>query len=297
MTAKVLRIGVNPIGWSNDDLPELGADISLQRCLSEAKESGYQGIELGHKFPREAEPLQAELAPYDLQLVSGWYSANLLQRSARDELHAMSGHLALLKSMGCEVVIVAEVTGCVHGQRDKGLSNRPVMDEVQWSLFCQRLGELAVAVHEQGMRLAYHHHMGTVIETQPEVERLLAQTRPEVGLLLDTGHLTYAGGAALDVLDIARSRVVHVHCKDVRADVLKRAKAADMSFLDAVVEGVFTVPGDGHVDFESLVPALLASAYQGWLVVEAEQDPAVADPLTYARAGRRHLAGCMAGGG
>lgn len=295
MKTPSLRIGVNPIGWSNDDLRELGADISLQRCLSEARTAGYDGIELGHKFPREAAALRAALAPHALQLVSGWYSMSLLERGARDELSAMSGHLALLCAMGCEVVIVAETTACIHGQRDKPLSSRPVMSEEQWPMYCERLGEVSVALREQGLQLAYHHHMGTVVETQAEIERLLAQTPPEVGLLLDTGHLRYAGGNPMDILNTARERVVHVHCKDVRSAVLEEVKAADTSFLDAVVRGVFTIPGDGDIDFESIIRRLFEHRYAGWLVVEAEQDPAIADPLTCARAGRRHIAGLLAG--
>jgi inosose dehydratase len=253
-----LRVGVNPIGWSNDDLRELGADISLQRCLSEARTG-----------------------------------MNLLERGTRDELSAMSDHLALLSSMNCEVVIVAETTACVHGQRDKPLSSRPVMSEKQWAMFCERLGEVSVALRERGLRLAYHHHMGTVIETQTEIERLLAQTPPEVGLVLDTGHLHYAGGNPLDILDTARERIVHVHCKDVRGAVLKEVRASDTSFLDAVLRGVFTVPGDGDVDFANIIKRLLEHSYAGWLVVEAEQDPAIADPLTCARAGQRHLASLL----
>jgi inosose dehydratase len=291
-----LRIGVNPIGWSNDDMRELGADISLQRCLREAQEAGYEGIELGHKFPRESATLRAALAPYGLQLVSGWYGANLLERDAAHELRAMAQHLDLLASMGCEVVVFAEVTACVHGRRDRALSKRPLLDEAQWTLFCERLGTVARALRQRGMQLAYHHHMGTVIESPAEIERLLAQTPLEVGLLLDTGHLVYAGGRPLDIVNAARERVVHVHCKDVRSAVLARVKAADTSFLDAVVQGVFTVPGDGDIDFDVVVKALLEHGYRGWLVVEAEQDPALADPLTCARAGRRHLASLAAWG-
>jgi inosose dehydratase len=294
MEVNRVRFGINPIGWTNDDLLELGDDTSLETCLAEARQAGYAGVELGRKFPRRATELGPILARHGLTLVSGWYSARLRERSAKAELAAAEEHLALLAGLGCSVVIVAETSGAVHGDRAIPLSRRPRLAEGEWGRFGEALTELAEATAARGLRLAYHHHMGTVVETEAEVDRLMAGTGAAVGLLLDTGHLTYAGG---DVAGVARRhgrRVVHVHCKDVRPAVLAEARRTDRSFLDAVVAGVFTVPGDGAVDYAGLLPILRDAGYAGWLVVEAEQDPAVAHPLTYATLGFRNLASAAA---
>jgi inosose dehydratase len=292
-----VRIGVNPIGWTNDDLLELGGDTSLETCLSEARAAGYAGIELGRKFPRQADVLRPILSRHGLALISGWYSARLLERSPKAELAAAEAHLTLLAEMGCSVVVWAETTGAIHGDRAIPLSRRPRLAAADWPRFGAALTEVAEALRARHLRLAYHHHMGTVVETEAEVDRLMAATGDAVGLLLDTGHLTYASG---DVAGLARrhaTRIVHVHTKDVRAAVLAEARRRDLSFLDAVVAGVFTVPGDGVVDYGGLLPLLRAADYTGWLVVEAEQDPAVAHPLTYARRGFQSLSRTVATAG
>jgi inosose dehydratase len=294
MTATDWPIGINPIGWSNDDLLELGGETPLESCLAEARLAGYAGIELGNKFPRDAHVLRPILARHELRLVSGWYSARLLERSAEAEIVAMAAHEALLRTMGCEVMVFAEVTGCVHGQRGVALSTRPRLSARDWSGFADRLTVVARHLESRGLKLVYHHHMGTAIESADEVDRLMAETGPEVGLLLDTGHLAYAGADAVEVIRRHCARIRHVHCKDVRPAVLARAKADDASFLDAVIDGVFTVPGDGAVDFAAVFAALKAAGYAGWLVVEAEQDPAKAEPLSYARLGRAGIARALA---
>jgi inosose dehydratase len=287
-------IGINPLTWSNDDLPALGGDIPLETCLREAAQAGYAGIELGNKFPRDAEVLRPLLDRHGLRLVSGWYGGELLRRTVREELAAVGHHLALLSALGCEVMVFAE-TG---GKDFTGpLSGRPRLREEDWPRFCGRLNEVAEALRARGVRMAYHHHMGTVIQTGEEIDRLLAGTGEAVGLLLDTGHLAFAGG---DVQATARRharRINHVHCKDVRPDVLEAVLARDASFLDAVPEGVFTVPGDGCIDYVALCATLEAAGYGGWLVVEAEQDPAKAHPLTYARMGYACLSRLVDAGG
>lgn len=285
-----VRIGINPLTWSNDDMPELGADTPLATCLAEAKLAGYTGVELGNKFPRQAGALRPILAQHGLALVSGWYSSRLLERSVIEEITAVNDHLDLLVAMGCKVMVYAEVSGCVHGDKAVPLSRRPVLAEDKWLRFGDQLNAMAEHLAQRGLRLAYHHHMGTVVETAAEIDRLMAVTSPQVGLLLDTGHLTYAGGDPVAVARRHAARIVHVHCKDVRLPVLAAVKARDSSFLNAVLDGVFTVPGDGGVDYAALLPVLKAGGYQGWLVVEAEQDPAKAHPLTYARMGHDNLA-------
>jgi inosose dehydratase len=286
-------LGISPIGWSNNDLPELGGDIPLGTCLAEAREAGFEGIELGHKFPRDPALLQSLLGDHELHLVSGWYSGRLLERSVAEELVAIEPHRALLAAMGCTVLVYAETSGGIAGDRTRPLSSRPSLPEAGWAEFGIRLTELADRLAERGLRLAYHHHMGTVVETTAEIDRLMAATGGSVGLLLDTGHLAFAGADPADIAWRHGPRISHVHCKDVRPGVLARARSADVSFLDAVLDGVFTVPGDGAIDFVAVLGALTAANYCGWLVVEAEQDPAKAPPLVYARRGFAYLSAAL----
>lgn len=284
-----VRLGTNPIAWSNDDLRELGGDTSLETCLKEAAQAGFDGIEMGNKFPRDAAVLGPLLAEHGLALVSGWWSGGLLEHSAEEEMARMRPHLDLLSAMGCSVLIFAETTGAVHGRQDTPLSERPRLAQDDWPRFAERLSEVAARVAEEGLRLAYHHHMGTVIESEAETDMLMERTGDTVGLLLDTGHASFAGADPAAIARRHAGRIAHVHCKDVRAPVLAAVRERDASFLDAVVDGVFTVPGDGAVDFPAVLGALGRSGYGGWLVVEAEQDPEKADPLKYAELGFGNL--------
>jgi len=279
-----VRIGINPLTWTNDDLPALGDNNSLETCLSEAKLAGYEGVELGRKFPRDAKVLGPILKQHGLNLVSGWYSARLLERSVEDEIKAMQPHATLLKALGAKVMVFCEVSRCVHGDRTIPLSKRPRLAEKEWKPLCQKLDEVADDLKSQGLKLAYHHHMGTVIQAEDEVDRMMDSTKA-VGLLLDTGHLTFAGGDPMRTLKRHAKRIVHVHCKDIRQDKLAQARKQDMSFLNAVLGDVFAVPGDGSIDFAPVLQGLAQGGYEGWLVVEADQDPAKAHPLTHARLG------------
>lgn len=290
----MIRLAINPLTWTNDDMPELGAETPLETCLAEARQAGFAGVELGNKFPREAAALAPILARHGLALASGWYGSRLLERDVDAEMEAAGPHLALLSAMGCTACVFAEVSRAVHGDRAAPLSRRPVLSDAEWAALAPRMTEMARRMAARGLRLAYHHHLGTVVETAQEIDRLMASTGPEVQLLLDTGHLTAAGGDPVAMARRHAGRIAHVHCKDVRRDVLARAKAGDLPFLEAVLEGMFTVPGDGMVDFAAVLGALAEGRYQGWLVVEAEQDPAKAHPLTYARMGHDHLATLVA---
>jgi inosose dehydratase len=285
-----IRLGINPLTWTNDDMPKLGAETPLEVCLAEARQAGFAGVELGQKFPRDAATLAPILARHDLALASGWYGSRLLERDVDTEIAAAEPHIALLLALGCTAMVHAEVTGSVHGARATPLSRRPRLSDAQWAVLAPRLSEMGRRLAARGLALAYHHHMGTVIETAAEIDRLMAETGPEVGLLLDTGHLSFAGGDPAAAARRHGARVVHVHCKDVRAAVLQDVRARDTSFLEAVLAGVFTVPGDGCVDYPSVLSPLAARGYAGWLVVEAEQDPAKAHPLTYARMGHDNVA-------
>ena len=292
-----VRLGISPIGWSNDDLRELGGDTPLDSCLAEARAAGYEGIELGHKFPRDPAILRHILERFGLALILGWYSGRLLEQSVRAEIAAIEPHCSLLVAMGCTVLVYAETSGSIAGDRRRSLSGRPRLGASDWYDFGARLTELADHLSACGIGLVYHHHMGTVIESETEIDRLMAVTGDKVGLLLDTGHAVYAGVDPAALIRRHGHRIKHVHCKDVRREVLVRVRADDTSFLDAVLDGVFTVPGDGCIDFSSVLAELAGVDYDGWLVVEAEQDPEKAPPLAYARLGFSHLRAAAARAG
>lgn len=279
-----VRIGANPIGWSNDDMRELGGEISLEQCLSEAKLAGFEGMELGHKFPREPAALRKVLSAHGLDLISGWYSAELLRRTAKQEMDHLGPHLDLLKALGAKVLVFAETTDTRH---DLPQSQRPVLKANQWAEFGKRLTEVADLVLAEGVRLVYHHHMGTVVQSEADIDAMMAATGPSLHLLLDTGHATWGGADPAALARRYAQRISHVHCKDVRMAVMERSTGEDWSFNKSVVEGVYTVPGDGSVDFVAVLKEL--PRYAGWLVVEAEQDPKKADPLTYAKIGCANL--------
>jgi len=282
-----VKIGANPIIWSNDDLQEIGGATPLETCLAEAKQAGLQGMELGHKFPRQADALRAALAPYDLECVSGWYSSALLTQSAKAEIAAIDAHVSLLSAMGSTVVIVAETSNAIHGQIDTPLSRRPELDHDGWRLFTERLTELGKATADRGLKLVYHHHMGTVVQSRDDIARLMDLTGPDVHLLLDSGHALWGGSDPAELAQSYRNRVAHVHTKDMRPDMRNIADAEDWSFLKSVLNGVFTVPGDGCIDYPAMFAHL--GGYHGWVVIEAEQDPEKANPLIYATKGRRYL--------
>ncbi|MBA5779171.1 myo-inosose-2 dehydratase [Stappia sp. F7233] len=282
-----IRIGANPIGWSNDDMLELGGNIPLEQCLTEAKAAGFEGMELGNKFPRDAAKLKPILDAHGLDLVSGWYSCELLNRDADAEMAAMRPHLDLLKAMGCKVVIVAETSNAIHGDRSRPLSERPVLESDRWEAFGARMTELAEKTLNEGLRLVYHHHMGTIVQSFEDINAFMAATGDAVHLLFDTGHARWGGSEPAAIASMHKARISHIHCKDLRGDVAARAASENMSFLDAVVEGVYTVPGDGGIDFVSALKPL--AGYSGWVVVEAEQDPEKAHPATYAKMGYDNL--------
>ncbi len=282
-----IRIGINPIGWSNDDLPELGGDIPLERCLAETARAGYSGIEKGGKFPNDPKLLRPLLEAHGLVLVSGWFSGGLLDLDLEQEKKRLAPHLHLLQEMGCPVLIYAETTGTVQNRMSVPLADRPVLRRDDLRRYGEKLTKLADWLATEDCPMAFHHHMGTVVETEGEIDLLMENTDTSVGLLFDTGHLTFAGGDVVGTFRRHAARIVHVHAKNVRPAVLARVRSERWSFLRGVIEGVFTVPGDpeGGVDFEELARLLAEASYRGWVVVEAEQDPNKAEPLRYATMG------------
>ena len=284
-----VSIGINPITWTNDDLPELGGDIPLETCLAETHQAGYAGTELGGKFPRTAAQLGPILAGHGLRLVSGWYDGRMADRSVDEEFAAVVPHLTLLRELGCTVVVYADTSRGRHGGLFQPISQRPVLGDDEWPDYGRRLTALAERMAAFGVGMAFHHHIGTIVETDADIGLLMRHTGEAVGLLYDTGHCLFSGGDPFSLLERHLARVVHVHCKDVRLAMLERARATDMSFMAAVLDGIFTVPGDGCIDFVPLLRRLAERGYEGWLVVEAEQDPRKAHPLTYATMGYRNL--------
>jgi inosose dehydratase len=284
-----VKIGINPISWMNDDLPSLGGETPLETALSEGAEIGYRGFELGNKFPREASALRAVLGKHGLECISGWYSGRLAARSAEEEIEAVGPHLRLLADSGATVMVYGEVADAIQGQ-PQPLYQRPRFStEAQWQAYADKVTKLAKHTLAHGVRLSYHHHMGAYVETEADVDKLMSLTGPELGLLFDSGHIAFGGADPLAVLKRHIGRVSHVHCKDVRPAVVKLARNRNWSFLESVLNGAFTVPGDGAIDFRALLAVLHGAGYAGWLVVEAEQDPAVAPSYRYAQMGFRHL--------
>lgn len=284
-----VRIGINPISWSNDDLPSLGGETPLETALAEGAQIGYRGFELGNKFPREPQALRAVLDRHGLALVSGWYSGRLAHRFVDDEIAAVKPHLSLLAECGASVMVYGEAADSIQGAA-LPLYKRPrFVHAQQWRDYGNRVTQFARHTIDRGIRLAYHHHMGAYVEAPGDVDRFIENTGDEVGLLFDSGHMAFAGGDAVAMLQKHVVRVCHVHCKDVRPNVIALARNRDWSFLEAVINGAFTVPGDGAVDFPALIDILRRNGYRGWLVVEAEQDPVVAPAYRYAETGYRYL--------
>ena len=284
-----VKLGIAPIAWSNDDMPELGGDTPLEQCLSEASEAGFSGIESGGKFPKKSNELIPLLDKYNLKLCSGWYGANLRINSVKEEIELIQDQLKLFQDCKAPCIVFAEVSDSIAGDPKRPLSTRPKMTADEWIIYCKKISEIGKYLEDQGMPLAYHHHMGTVIETQQDTERLLENTSDQVKLILDTGHMLFAGGNSIEVANDFKERIIHVHCKDMRKKVLEKSLKEDFSFRQAFLEGAFTVPGDGFIDYEPLLTFLKKNNYNGWLVVEAEQDPAKANPLEYARIGYNYL--------
>ncbi|MEJ7925669.1 myo-inosose-2 dehydratase [Sphingobium sp. AN641] len=280
-----IRWGASPIAWANDDLPELGGDTTLDALLTDVKEIGFDGVELGNKFPRDPATLKPIMAGYGLDIVGGWYSSNLLVRDADAEIEAMTDHLALLEAMGSNVFILAETSNAVHGDRSSRLDTHPQLADDAWVRFGQRLDAVAAYVNGQGLCFAYHHHCGTVVESAAELRRFFEVTGDHVGLVLDTGHAFCGGIDPVTIVHERLERVNHIHCKDVRAARHKAFLANGSSFLDGVIGGMFTTPGDGDYDFAPFMRALAGVDYTGWIVIEAEQDPAIANPRTYQQLG------------
>ena len=286
-----VSVGITPTGWTNDDYPSLGADISFGQCVTEMALAGYAGCSVGHKFPKDPDVLEHELAQRGLRVSEPWSSTFFTVNDMHDRtIESFRTSMAFIKRMGGTSVVVAELGHAVHQQPVPPIANRPHFDTAQWAALTSGLNGLGRIAAEADMRLCYHHHMGTGVMTRAQVDRLMAETDVEVvHLLLDTGHLYWAGDDPLDMARAYADRIRHVHLKDIRHDVMLRCNATHRTFIESVMEGVFTVPGDGCIDFAPIFRVLADADYAGWLMVEAEQDPAKANPLKYARMARHYI--------
>jgi inosose dehydratase len=284
-------LGITPTGWTNDDMPGIGDNIPFEQCVSEMALAGFEGCSVGHKFPRDPKVLKAALELRGLRVSEPWASTHFTAAEMEDRtVEGFRQQMAFIKEMGGTDVVVAELGHAVHQQPVFVLANKPVFSDEQWDRMVEGLNRLGRMAAEAEMRLCYHHHMGTGVQTRAEVDRLMSDTDPEVvHLLLDTGHLYWAGDDPLDMARAYADRITHVHLKDIRKDVLDRCTERKLSFLESMLEGAFTVPGDGVIDFEPIFRTLADAGYEGWLVVEAEQDPAKANPLEYAMKARSYL--------
>ena len=270
-------------------MPELGGDTPIEQCLEEASLAGFTGIELGGKFPRNPGITNFLLKKYNLKMPGGWYGSLLRGRSANDEWAAMQDHLNLLKMVKADVFVFADVSGSIQGDQSRKLSTRPNMSDDEFIEYCKKINEISNRLYNEGIPMSYHEHMGTIIQTEHDVDRFMENTNDNTFLLYDTGHLLFAQADFKKVLKNYVSKINHVHCKDIRKNILENSLKHDLSFRESFLDGVFTVPGDGCIDYGPLLKILYENNYEKWLIIEAEQDPKKANPLEYAKIGYNYL--------
>ncbi|PZQ49026.1 MAG: myo-inosose-2 dehydratase [Rhodovulum sulfidophilum] len=291
------KLGIAPIAWWNDDLAELSDDVSLEECLRQASVAGYTGMETGRRFPLDPKELGAVLDKFGISVCGGWFSGLLLEGDIAVEKDRIAAQMDLFKAMNAPCIVYGETARSIQGVKSAPLSTKPKLDEAQIAAYARKMTEFGEWCAEQGMPLSYHHHMAAAIETEQELDLFMKHSGEGIPLLYDAGHMAFAGGDVLRVIDNHHARISHVHTKDVRMDVINGLDRAKESFLDAVVKGAFTVPGDGSLDFEAIVKKLAGYGYEGWFVVEAEQDPKVSPPLEMAKIGHKELLRVMAAAG
>lgn len=287
---KKVFIGIAPIGWTNDDMPDLGGEVTFEQCVSEMALAKYKGCEIGNKYPKKINALKKALRLRKLKIANCWFSTFLLTKPYAEVEKEFIAKCKFLKAMGAKVIGVSEQSYSIQGTDKAVFEEKYVMNDAEWKTLCVGLNKLGEAAKAYGISLTFHHHMGTVVQTEKEIDKLMAGTDADkMSLLFDSGHLAYCGEDYMSVLNKYVARVKHVHLKDVRPEVVEKVKKESLSFLQGVRLGTFTVPGDGAIDFAPIFAALEKASYEGWLLVEAEQDPAVANPLEYALKARKYI--------
>lgn len=287
----IIKLGIAPIAWTNDDMPELGKENTFEQCISEMALAGYTGTEIGNKYPKNPEELKSYLEPRGLSVASAWFSAFLTTKPFEETKEAFILHRDFLHAMGAKVIVVSEQGHSVQGQMETPVfDKKPEFSEEEWQKLTDGLEKLGELANEKDMSIVYHHHMGTGVQTTDEINRLMAETDPKkVSLLYDTGHLVFSGEDPIEVYQTHKDRIKHIHFKDIRKETMEEVKTNTFSFLKGVKEGVFTVPGDGMIDFTPIWEEIEKDGYEGWIVVEAEQDPAKANPFIYAKNAREYI--------
>jgi len=286
----MVKLGIAPIGWTNDDMPDLGAEISFEQCITEMSKAGYKGTEIGNKYPKDVKVLKGELEKKGLVIANCWHSTYLLTKDYAEVEKEFIERCKFLQIQGAKVIGCSEQSYSIQGTALSVFSNKYVMNDSEWKRLTDGLNSLGKKSLEYGISLTFHHHMGTVVQTQSEVERFMAETDPRyVSLLYDTGHLAYAGADYLKILRKYIGRIKHIHLKDIRPEIIKKVKKENLSFLQGVRLGTFTVPSDGAIDFEPVFKVIAESDYDGWLLVEAEQDPKVANPFMMAEKAKKYM--------
>lgn len=286
-----VKLGIAPIAWTNDDLPDLGKENTFEQCISEMALAGYSGSEIGNKYPVDVNVLKKALELRGLEICNCWFSTFLISRPFEETEKPFLEKVEFLKAMGAKVIGVSEQSYSIQGMQDVPVfEQKHVMNEEEWGLLCTGLNKLGKAAKERGIALTFHHHMGTVVQSAAETDKMLAGTGPEyVSLLFDSGHFAYCGEDPVELVKKYADRIRHVHLKDIRPEVVDRVKAEHLSFLEGVRRGAFTVPGDGCIDFDSIFRVLSDNRYEGYMLVEAEQDPAKANPFEYAVKARKYI--------
>ena len=296
MPAKLhAKLGISPICWWNDDLAELSDDVTLEECFRQTREAGFTGLETGRRFPKDSSVLGPMLKANKVSICGGWHSGTLLEGEVAAEKEKIRAQMDLFKAVAAPCIVYGEVARSIQGDRSAPLATKPKISEDQIKVYGAKLSKFADWAAGEGMPLSYHHHMAAVIETEPELDLLM--THSTIPLCYDAGHMAFAGGDVLRVIDKHHKRITHVHTKDVRMGVISKLDRTKESFLDAVIKGAFTVPGDGSLDFEAIVKKLAGYGYQGWFVVEAEQDPKKAPPKKMNAIGHKELKRVMAAAG
>jgi len=287
-----IKLGIAPIAWTNDDLPELGKDNTFEQCISEMALAGYIGSEIGNKYPKDPVILKQKLKVRGMEICNAWFSTFFTTKEPKETIDAFILHRDFLKAMGAKVIGCSEQGHSIQGLKKPVFDEKPVFSDDEWKRLTGGMNQLALLAEEVGMKVCFHHHMGTGVQTVEEIDRFMRETKDNVGLLFDSGHLVYSEGsnfAAVELLKRHIKRTVHVHLKDVRMSVIERVKREKLSFLEGVALGAFTVPGDGQINFAPIFEVLEQADYEGWMVVEAEQDPAIANPFEYALAARQYI--------
>jgi inosose dehydratase len=291
------KLGMSPIAWWNDDLVELSDDVSLEECLRQSRSAGFTGMEMGRRFPNDPKVMLPILAAADVTLCGGWFSGSLVDQELAVDKDRIQPMIELFKAVGAPCIVYGEIGRSIQGDRSKPLATKPRLSEDEMKAYGRKLTAFGEWCAEQGMPLSYHHHMAAVVETEPELDLFMRNSGAGIPLLYDAGHMAFAGGDVLRVIDKHHARISHVHTKDVRMEVIGKLDRSRQSFLDAVALGAFTVPGDGSLDFAAIVKKLAGYGYEGWFVVEAEQDPKKAPPLKMAQVGHKELMRVMTAAG